>query len=732
MRKIVLCILMLTAISFCLTGFTFANASTDFVPFSTYDATFSVEIDGENEVYHDVAEDGNTITVDVWVRSAESLRTGSVRIQFDTDVFSNAVFHVNPNFDTGGFSAVGQDIPNSNIANGIIVVGFARIMPPGPIVVPDNAYYIGHIIFTISSTNDEDYTKVTIEHPHNLTNAWDGVTGARIADVDIATQELTVTFDSAPTNTPPDPIFHDITWELDGGSLVSGSMPTSIEQGTVITMPLVQKDGYNFAEWVRVPSATLDAPITVPTAFGAIWTPVIKTTPQSPFPEYPDPTPPPPDDWKMPDPWPEYPFPYLPPDDWGPGDPWPGTVLWTYSWTTNPTGHAEDTGDLGYFMPTATPTQPSTPATPEPIEAGGSWTWSGWIADTDTRTFTGSFTWNPPTPNQYSLRFYSQGALFGDATTQDLGTTVTIPTTFPNRTGHTFMGWQLGGDTFTLYNGVWRDQNNVPFSMTMPVGGLTFTAFWESEDVTMPRLATPGNVQIVETVVDGTTHYLLVWDAAPGAAGYRIYLRGDAIGNYWARIYIEDGFTNQLDITFWGAGSYIIQIVAISQDEDVILSSLRSPELTHIRDGVSEPGGNPPQPPTPPGQTVPTEYGRLSAPALVRNYNFFTWDAVDNAIGYAIYLNGIRIAEVGQDTLFFDIDSLDLIYSRTYIFSVRALGDLEDWYHSFKSAGSVFRVEQPDINNGLEFWWTVALSGAATGLLAALLFLAIESNRRRG
>jgi len=336
-------------------------------------------------------------------------------------------------------------------------------------------------------------------------------------------------------------------------------------------------------------------------------------------------------------------------------------------------------------------------------------------------------------PNQYTLRFYSQGTLFGNATTQDFGTIVTIPTTFPNRTGYIFMGWQRGTDIFTLYNGVWYNQNDVPFSMTMPVGGLTFTALWEAEDTGMPRLATPGNVEIIEIEVGGATQFLLVWDAVGGAVGYRIYLRGDNIGNYWARICIEDGFTNQLDITFWGPGSYTIQIVAISPDEDVILSSFRSPELTHIRDGVTEPGDTPGQPTIPPGQTVPTEYGRLAAPTITANDNLFTWNEVAGAIGYAIYLNGVRIDEVGQDILFFDTETLNLAYNRTYILSVRALGDFEDWYHSFQSIGNVFRAEQPtDTNDGLEFWWIVAISGATAGLLAALLFVVIDRNRRRG
>jgi len=210
-------------------------------------------------------------------------------------------------------------------------------------------------------------------------------------------------------------------------------------------------------------------------------------------------------------------------------------------------------------------------------------------------------------------------------------------------------------------------------------------------------LGFPTGIQVIEMDVDSETRYFLAWDAMTGAAGYRIYLRGDFAAS-WASIYIRDGFTNMLDISFFGPGLYQIQIVSISDNRDEIFDSRRSAIITHIVDDVMTPPDDDPIPPTPPGYgDNPYGLPRLPRPinVAVSQDGIISWNNVEYAVGFAVYINTMRMAEISDPlVLSFDIETLNLLPG-SYFISVVSLGDLEYHFHSFSSLGVMYHIEAP-------------------------------------
>ena len=75
-------------------------------------------------------------------------------------------------------------------------------------------------------------------------------------------------------------------------------------------------------------------------------------------------------------------------------------------------------------------------------------------------------------------------------------------------------------------------------------------------------------------------------------------------------------------------------------------------------------------------------FDRLDTPELDINGNIVSWDAVDGATGYIVYLNGTALEEILEET---SIDLTDLLVSGNNEIKVQAIGNLETHLDSFLS-----------------------------------------------
>jgi len=230
------------------------------------------------------------------------------------------------------------------------------------------------------------------------------------------------------------------------------------------------------------------------------------------------------------------------------------------------------------------------------------------------------------------------------------------------------------------------------------------------------------------TVRVSGTHFLN-WDIYPGAYEYKILIKIDEVLVEWI---IVPARINGLSIAHFMSANYTIQIQALDANENVLAVSNI---LVHQIGTNTNPPGQLPDEPDP----EPILPNRLNAPANVNyniNENKLMWTGVAGSSGYAIYLNGVRIATVGQGVTTFTPNDERLAVG-THIFSVRALGTPPTSNESYLSLGDVFHLAvsapfTPDNGMNLGFWYIAALAGGAIGLLAGLLFVLIERNRRRG
>ena len=278
--------------------------------------------------------------------------------------------------------------------------------------------------------------------------------------------------------------------------------------------------------------------------------------------------------------------------------------------------------------------------------------------------------------------------------------------------GYEFMGWAL------------EDNGSVVFrsNATLAVHeDMTLHAIFSR--IGLPRLETPTSVQII----DG----MLVWDSVQGASGYRIYLRGDFAAS-WAIILIEDGFINMIDISFFGPGLYVIQVVALSPDQTVTLDSYRSAEIQHSVDGATTPPDNDPNEPIAP----PDATNRLARPINVtHDYNgIIRWEAVANAYNYALYLNGVRMAYTINT--WFDASNWNIVIGSTNIVSIRALAADDSTYNDSQlSLGTIFTHIEPSDpllpDDPTDFTWLFILLGSFAGMSLLLALLVLLLKRRQ-
>ena len=233
-----------------------------------------------------------------------------------------------------------------------------------------------------------------------------------------------------------------------------------------------------------------------------------------------------------------------------------------------------------------------------------------------------------------------------------------------------------------------------------------------------------------EFVVRVSGTHFLNWDTYPGAYEYKILIKIDEVLVEWL---IVPARINGLSIAHFMSANYTIQIQALGTNENMLAVSNI---LVHQIGNNTNPPGQLPNEPEP----EPTLPNRLTAPINVSydtNANELTWIGVTGSSGYAIYLNGVRIATVGQSITIFTPNDERLAIG-THIFSVRALGNPPTNNESYLSLGDVFHLTRPapfipdDNGMDLSFWHIAAVAGGAIGLLAGLLFVLIERNRRRG
>lgn len=157
--------------------------------------------------------------------------------------------------------------------------------------------------------------------------------------------------------------------------------------------------------------------------------------------------------------------------------------------------------------------------------------------------------------------------------------------------------------------------------------------------------------QILDKAMPEYENLMVTWEAVPNAKGYQIYIDGVPYGPLQTAI--------NLDMSTFNPGTYAVEVKAIGDEID-FLSGLMS-DLLMI---VIEP------------------FDRLDTPKLDINGNIVSWDAVDGATGYIVYLNGTALEEILEET---SIDLTDLLVSGNNEIKVQAIGNPETHLDSFLS-----------------------------------------------
>jgi len=337
----------------------------------------------------------------------------------------------------------------------------------------------------------------------------------------------------------------------------------------------------------------------------------------------------------------------------------------------------------------------------------GAWATSNWT------TLSPNHVVQEPQPSVYDITWILGGGVVNPALTPsyvEYGTILTLPTSIQiTREGYIFDGWTIGATAATGF-----------ITSHMVVGAVAIVANWTAVE-------TPVEYDFVVRV-SGTQ--FLNWDNYPGAHEYKVLIKINEVLVEWI---IVPARINGLSISHFMSANYTIQIHALDANENVIAVSNI---LVHQIGINTNPPGQLPNEPAP----EPTLPNRLDAPINVSynvDANKLMWTGVAGSTGYAIYLNGVRIAAVGQSVTAFTPNDERLVIG-THIFSVRALGNPPASNDSYLSLGDVFHLTVPapfipdDNGMDLSFWHISVLAGGAIGLLAGLLFVLIERNRRRG
>ncbi|MCL2846630.1 MAG: alanine and proline-rich secreted protein Apa [Firmicutes bacterium] len=234
------------------------------------------------------------------------------------------------------------------------------------------------------------------------------------------------------------------------------------------------------------------------------------------------------------------------------------------------------------------------------------------------------------------------------------------------------------------------------------------------------RLAAPTSLNIVG---EG----FLMWESVADGSGYQIMIN-DAP---WTSI-----LYNFIDLSFFAPGTYRIRIMAIGGDW--FMDSVLSLETRFVVGGVMTEVA-PADLPEPPPPTEPPPIGkeRLCTPQSLRRVGggaVATWNAVNNANSYAIYLNGVQIAT--SATNHFELEYLGVIPG-IHIISVRAIAaDGSAFVNSSLSMGTLFSVEPPPPLNftSMSTWWLneiIILSIISLLVIAMVSLFFIIGRQRR-
>jgi len=239
-------------------------------------------------------------------------------------------------------------------------------------------------------------------------------------------------------------------------------------------------------------------------------------------------------------------------------------------------------------------------------------------------------------------------------------------------------------------------------------------------------LAAPSGLEIV-------SGRWLVWNGDERADGFTVYINGE----YWATLLRREGRTNKVDLNLFGKGTYTFQVRAISEVSS-LYNSDKSEAIT-FRIGDYEGTGTPPYPDDVLPDSEPELPNRLPPPKNVAiNNNIITWIGTNNATGFAIYSNGIRLQLIenitgnGNGTFSYNLGTHNLGNGMA-IFSARALGNGISTNDSFLSLGTILRIESQSANGNNLTWLWVLLGAVWALVLAALvaIVLLIRAKRRK-